>query len=73
MKRRLNRAYDNMTMPDSCSHRIETILQEGLAQQEAGRYVKAVPPARPQRKVWAMAAAMVCLVLVLSVGQRQYF
>ena len=73
MKRRLNRAFDHMTMPDRCSHRIEEKLQEGLLQKKTGHYVKAAPPARPQRKIWAMAAAMVCLVLVLSVGATAVF
>lgn len=68
MKRRLMRAYDHMTMPDACAHRIEQRLQQELEEKKAGRYTKAISPTVPRRNGWVTAVAAVCLMLVLSVG-----
>lgn len=73
MKRRLTRAYDNMTMPDSCARRIEARLQEELQARENGQYTKVVSPLPPRRRGWAAAAVVVCMVLVLSVGGTALF
>lgn len=68
MKRRLTRAYDSMTMPDGCAHRIEQKLNDQLLQQKTGQYVRSIPPEPVKRRGWAAAVAAVCLMLVLSVG-----
>ena len=68
MKRRLTKAYDTMTMPDRCSHRIEGKLPEGLQQQKTGQYAKAIAPSPVCRRSWLVGVAAVCLMLILSVG-----
>ena len=73
MKRRLTKVYDRMTMPDRCSHRIEAKLQERLMQQETGQYTKMISPAPVRRHGWAAGAAVVCLMLMLSVGGTALF
>lgn len=73
MKRKLTKAYDNMTMPDDCVRRIEQRLQMELSARETGRYTKAVAPAPRQKNGWFTAAAAVCLMLVLSVGGSVLF
>lgn len=73
MKRRLTRAYDNMTMPDGCTHRIEQQLQLELQKKKTGQYTKAVAPMPRHRGSWAGAVAAVCLVLALSVGGTMLF
>ena len=73
MKRRLNRAYDHMTMPDSCAHRIEQRMTQQLKARQEGTYIKAVVPATVRWKGWAAAVTVVCLILVLSVGGTTLF
>ena len=68
MKRRLNRAYDHMTMPDRCAHRIEQQMVQQIEAQKQGNYMKTVAPAPVRRKSWTAAVAVVCLMLALSVG-----
>ncbi len=71
MKRRLQRAYDSMTMPGSCSDRIEQLMQRELEKKERvprGSYAQIQVPVRKNGSIWGAAAAAVLLVLVLSVG-----
>ena len=68
MKRRLNRVYDHMTMPDRCAHRIEQQMTQQLEGKKQGNYMKTVLPVSVKRKGWVAAVAAVCLMLVLSVG-----
>lgn len=68
MKRRLNRIYDHMTMPDDCSHRIENKLQEELNRKKTGCYTKIIAPTSKRSYSWLTAAAAVCLMLVISAG-----
>lgn len=67
MKRRLIRAYDTMTMPEDCSDRIEKALMQEMSRVRTGCYTKTVAPT-PKRQGWPLAAAAVCLVLVLAAG-----
>lgn len=67
MKKRLTRVYDTMTMPQDCSDRIEKTLRQEMSRRRTGRYTKTVAPT-PRRQGWYMAAAAVCLVLVLAAG-----
>ncbi len=70
MERQLMRAYDKITMPDRCSRRIEDMLLEQEKKEQR------CPPAirqRPQRGSWAAAAALVCLVVLLSAGSVAAF
>ena len=73
MKRRLTRAYDSMTMPDGCSNTIERKLTEQLESRRTGTYIKTVAPSPVRRHGWALGAAAVCLMLVLSVGGTMLF
>lgn len=73
MKRRLTRAYDSMTMPDGCAHRIEQKLNDQLLQQKTGHYTKSISPVPAKGKGWVAAVTAVCLVLVLSVGGTALF
>lgn len=69
MEERLVKAYERMMMPDDCTRRIEQKLERELKSRKKGngRFTMALSPA-PRRSGWAAAAALVCLVLVLSVG-----
>lgn len=67
MEKRLIEAYDRMTMPDDCSRRIERKLERKLRQTRGGAWEAQVQKA-PQQNWWSIAAAAVCLVLMLSVG-----
>lgn len=73
MKRRLTRAYDSMTMPESCTQRIEQILSQSMEAKKTGGYVKPVQPKQQHRNPWTVAVAAVCLMLVLSVGGTVLF
>ncbi|MGN0977836.1 MAG: hypothetical protein ACI4PH_07260 [Faecousia sp.] len=66
MKRRLLEAYDAMMMPDSCAQRIERELERQTKARQRRRNVEVFTP--PRRSGWALAAGLVCLVLVLSAG-----
>ncbi len=74
MKRRLQRAYDHMTMPDSCSQRIEEALQREMRKQKnmpklpKDAHTRIISPGRKKGNPWGIAAAAVLLVLVVSVG-----
>lgn len=68
MKRRLNRAYDHMTMPESCVHRIEEQLQQGLHPKKKGYYTKRVQPMKKRKNIWAGAAAACLMLVVLASG-----
>lgn len=68
MKRRLNRAYDHMTMPDRCSHRIEEQMLHQIEAKKEGNYIKTMTPVLRRQTGWAVAVATVCLLLVLSIG-----
>ena len=72
MKRRLMNVYDAMTMPESCSDRIELRLRQEVQAREAGVNVKLVDPVS-RKKPWAAAIAAVCAVLALSVGGTVLF
>lgn len=71
MKRRLMRAYDSMTMPQQCSHRIEEHLAQQLRARESGRWVKAVAPGKPEKRSWPIGAF--CLMLALFLGGSLLF
>lgn len=73
MKRRLTSAYDRMIMPDRCSRKIEALLLEGREQQKTGRYARVISPVPARRQGWAVGAALVCLLVVLSVGGTMLF
>ncbi|MGM9579191.1 MAG: hypothetical protein ACI3VS_07390, partial [Evtepia sp.] len=66
MKRRLLEAYDAMMMPDSCAQRIERELERQTKARQRRRNVEVYTP--PRRSGWALAAGLVCLVLILSAG-----
>lgn len=66
MKRRLLEAYDAMMMPESCARRIEQNLERQMKARQGRRNVGIYAP--PKRNNWALAASLVCLVLVLSAG-----
>lgn len=66
MKRRLLEAYDAMMMPESCARRIEQSLERQMKARQGGRNVGIYAP--PKRNSWALAAGLVCLVLLLSAG-----
>ena len=67
MNKRLMDAYDRMTMPDACARRIEGQLECQLRERKKGRYTRIQPP-EPKTNWWAVGAALVCLVLAVSVG-----
>lgn len=67
MNKRLLDAYDRMTMPDACARRIEGQLECQLRERKKGRYTRIQPP-EPKTNWWAVGAALVCLVLAVSVG-----
>lgn len=67
MKRRLNRAYETMTMPDDCAQRIERTLRQAQDAKKQGRYLKKTAPA-PARRSFRPLAAAACLVLVMAAG-----
>ncbi len=74
MKRRLQRAYDSMTMPEDCSQRIEKAMQRQLRKQKntpslpRDAHTRIIAPTPKRTSLWATAAAAVLLVLVISVG-----
>ena len=67
MKRRLQNAYDRMTMPDDCARRIEKALEQQQMLHIPGQYSKAISPV-PVRRNWTAVAAMMCLMTVLLGG-----
>ena len=67
MDKRLIDAFDRMTMPDDCAQRIERKLRRALRQKNGGVYTMEVKPGS-RKQGWGIAAALVGLVLVLSVG-----
>ncbi len=73
MKRRLTKAYDHMTMPEGCAHRIEQQMLTRLQEKKIGHYAKTVSPVKSRRSGWAAAAAAVCAVVLLSVGGSTLF
>lgn len=73
MKRRLQTAYDHMTMPDDCARRIEQQLVIRQEEKRTGHHIRTVAPTGTSRRSWAAAAAAVCLMLVLSVGGTLLF
>jgi len=56
-----------MTMPDACSQRIERMLHRKLGEKQ-GEQVVRVSPGTSRRQWWGIAAALVCLVLVITMG-----
>ena len=73
MKRRLTKAYDRMTMPDRCAEAVERKLEAQLAQQKKGNYTRIQSTAPVRHQGWAIGAALVCLMLVLSVSGTMLF
>jgi len=73
MKRRLTRAYDHMTMPEGCAHRIEQQMLTRLQEKKTGCYAKTISPVKSRRSGWVAAAAAVCAVVLLSVGGSALF
>jgi len=73
MKRRLTKAYDRMTMPDRCAQSIERKLEEQLTQRKKGNYTRIQSTAPVRHQGWAIGAALVCLMLVLSVSVTMLF
>ena len=69
MEKRLETAYDHMTMPEDAARRIETALRQELLRKKSGRWSAAIPP-KSQRSPWAAAAAAVCLMAVFIAGGR---
>ena len=67
MNKRLLDAYDRMTMPDACARWIESQLECQLRERKKGRYTRIQHP-EPKTNWWAVGAALVCLVLAVSVG-----
>lgn len=67
MDKRLIEVYDRMTMPDDCTQRIERKMQRALGQRKGGGYTMELQP-NSRKQGWGIAAALVCLVLILSVG-----
>lgn len=73
MKQKLNRVYDDLTMPDECTCRIEQAMQRELEKKERvsgvmdAVYTPRQVSGRKTGNIWGMAAAAVLLVLVFSV------
>lgn len=67
MDKRLIDAFDRMTMPDDCAQRIQRKMRRALRQKNGGVYTMEVKPCS-RKQGWGIAAALVGLVLVLSVG-----
>lgn len=67
MEDRLVKAYDRMTMPENCADRIERALEREMKTRERGKRTRAMAPL-PRRRDWTAAAAVVLLVLMLSVA-----
>ncbi len=65
MKRRLMKIYDQMTMPEDCSRRIQQSLQQAMEKKEAGRNVRQIPPSYRRSGGWISAVGGVCLLLCL--------
>lgn len=71
MKRKLQRAYDTMAMPDDCARRIEQHLLIRQQQQKTGWYTQVVMPATRPKHSWVTAVSAVsavCMMLVLFAG-----
>lgn len=65
MRRRLETAFDTMTMPDSCVQRIEQQLTIRLAAKKDGNYVQTVTVKR-RSPLFPVLAAAACMVLVMT-------
>lgn len=74
MKQKLNSVYDDLTMPDGCTCRIEQAMQRELEKIERRScamdavYTPCQAPVRETGHIWGMAAAAVLLVLTVSVA-----
>lgn len=67
MDRRLQYAYDKMTMPEGCSQRIEKLLLEG-AKPRKQRQNQVILQSKTGWRAWSSAAALVCLAVAISLG-----
>ena len=72
MNKQVIEVYDRMAMPDGCAKRIERELNRAIRQKKGGK--RMTNEKKSSRKQgWCVAAVLVCLVLVLSVGGVFFF
>lgn len=67
MNKQVIEVYDRMTMPDGCAKRIERELRCAIRQKKGGKCMTNEKKSA-RKQGWFVAAVLVCLVLVLSVG-----